>query len=262
MRKPTSTSVSRRQVMSMGLGIIAGAEIASIPLAHAASKSSTFVLVHGAWHGGWCWRRVSDRLASKGHYVIAPTLSGVGERSHLSPDSIDLSTQIDDVVGEIKWKDLDGIVMVGHSYGGMVITGVAEQLRDRISAIVYLDAFIPADGQSLFDMTHTNPPTVHAIPPHLAAYFHVNAADSAWVDTKLTPHPTGCFTEKLKVTGAYQTIAKKVYIRAPLFKMAAFDAALEQCRADRSWKTEVVTCGHDVMIDQPEVLTAILEKLA
>jgi pimeloyl-ACP methyl ester carboxylesterase len=166
------------------------------------------------------------------------------------------------VVGEIKWKDLDGIGLVGHSYGGMVVTGVAEQLRDRISAIVYLDAFLPGDGQSLFDMTHTNPPTVHAVAPHPAAYFHVNAADSAWVDSKLTAHPTGCFTEKLKVTGAYQTIAKKVYIRAPLFKNAAFDAALEQCRTDHSWKTEVVTCGHDVMIDQPEVLTAILEKLA
>ncbi len=248
--------------MSMGLGIIAGAEIASIPLAHAASKSTTFVLVHGAWHGGWCWRRVSDRLTSRGHYVIAPTLSGVGERSHLSPYSIDLSTQINDVVGEIKWKDLNGVVLVGHSYGGMVITGVAEQLRERISAIVYLDAFIPGDGQSLFDMTHTNPPAVHVVPPYQASYFQVNAADSAWVDSQMTPHPTACFTEKLKVTGAYQTIPKKVYIRASLFKNAPFDAALERCRADRSWKTEVVSSGHDVMIDQPEMLTAILEKIA
>jgi hypothetical protein len=90
----------------------------------------------------------------------------------------------------------------------------------------------------------------------------VNAADSAWVESKLTPHPTGCFTEKLKVSGARQSIPKKVYIRAPLFKMPAFDGFLEQCRADRSWKTETVTCGHDVMIDQPEVLTAIVEKLA
>jgi pimeloyl-ACP methyl ester carboxylesterase len=225
-------------------------------LAHAASQTRTFVLVHGAWHGGWCWRRVADRLAAKGHYVVAPTLSGVGERSHLPPGPIDLSTQIDDVVGEIKWKDLDGIVLVGHSYGGMVITGVAEQLRNRISAIVYLDAFLPADGQSLFDITHTKPPASLAIPPHPASYFYVNATDSTWVDSKLTPHPTGCFTEKLKVTGAYQSIAKRAYIRAPLFKMPAFDDFLERCRADRSWKTETVTSGHDVMIDQPEVLTA------
>jgi pimeloyl-ACP methyl ester carboxylesterase len=262
LRTPASSPLSRRQLVSMGLGLIAGAEIASIPLAYAAPKIRTFVLVHGAWHGGWCWRRVSDRLTAKGHYVIAPTLSGVGERSHLPPGPIDLSTQVDDVVGEIKWKDLDGIVLVGHSYGGMVITGVAEQLRSRISAIVYLDAFLPADGQSLFDITHTKPPSIPAIPSHPASYFHVNATDSPWVDSKLTPHPTACFTEKLKVTGACQSVAEKVYIRAPLFKMTAFDGFLEQCRADPSWKTETVTSGHDVMIDQPEVLTAILEKLA
>ena len=262
MRKPASSPLSRRQLVSMGLGLLAGTEIASIPLAHAAPQTRTFVLVHGAWHGGWCWRRVADRLTAKGHYVVAPTLSGVGERSHLPPGPIDLSTQIDDVVGEIKWKDLDGIVLVGHSYGGMVITGVAEQLRNRISAIVYLDAFLPADGQSLFDITHTTAPAIAAIPARPAAYFTVNAADSAWVESKLTPHPTGCFTEKLKVSGARQSIPKKVYIRAPLFKMPAFDGFLEQCRADRSWKTETVTSGHDVMIDQPEILTAILEKLA
>lgn len=253
--------VSRRKLVSMGVGLVATAEIAPAVLARAEAKSATFVLVHGAWHGGWCWRRVSDRLMAKGHYVIAPTLSGVGERSHLPPDSIGLSTQINDVVGEIRWKDLSGIVLVGHSYGGMVITGVAEQLRDRISAIVYLDAFLPADGQSLFDITHTTPPAVLAIKPHPASYFHVNATDSAWVDSKLTPHPIGCFTEKLKVTGAYQSIARKIYVRAPLFQMPAFDHYLEQCRADRTWKTETVTCGHDVMIDQPDVLTAILEKL-
>src|SRR6202046_5711451 len=113
----------------MGLGLLAGSEIVSIPIAHATPPTRTFVLVHGAWHGGWCWRRVADRLTAKGHYVVAPTLSGVGERSHLPPNEINLTTQINDVVGEIKWKDLDHLVLVGHSYGGMVITGVAEQLH-------------------------------------------------------------------------------------------------------------------------------------
>ena len=124
----------------MGAGLVAGAEILPNLVVHAERKKATFVLVHGAWHGGWCWRRVYDRLTNKGHYVIAPTLLGVGERSHLPPDVIDLFAQIADLTGEIKWKDLDGIVLVGqYSYGGMVITGVAEQLRNRISAIVYLD---------------------------------------------------------------------------------------------------------------------------
>ena len=123
----------------------------------AQSKGSPFVLVHGAWHGGWCWRRVADRLTAKGRYVVAPTLSGVGERSHLANDSINLSTHIDDVVNEIKWKDLEALVLVGHSYGGMVITGVAERMRERIAAIVYLDAFLPQDGQSLSAIRGSNP---------------------------------------------------------------------------------------------------------
>ena len=146
----------------------------------------------------------------------------------------------------------------------MVVTGVAEQLQNRIAAIVYLDVFMPADAQSLYDLNHAPPPppTERVSPPRPAAYFHVNPTDSAWVDSKLTPHPMQCFTEKLKVTGAYQAIPKKIYIRAPLFKSAAFDAALAQCQIDHSWKTATVTCGHDVMIDQPAELTAILEKLA
>src|ERR1700734_1225640 len=128
-----SVPVSRRRVISMGAGLTLGAALAPAELAHAEPKKATFVLVHGAWHGGWCWRRVYDRLTAKGHYVVAPTLSGLCERSHLASDTIDLSTHVDDIVGEIKWKDLNGIVLVGHSYGGMVITGVAERLRDRIS---------------------------------------------------------------------------------------------------------------------------------
>jgi len=189
MKPSIPSSISRRRALSLGLGLVAGAEIESLPFVHAQPKRATFVLVHGAWHGGWCWRRVVDRLTAKGHYVVAPTLSGVGERSHLPPDFISLTTQINDVIGEIKWKDLEGIVLVGHSYGGMVITGVAEQLGDRIASIVYIDAFTPADGQSLLDN------------------------------------------------------------------------ALARCRTDRSWKTETVTCGHDVMIDQPAQLCATLERL-
>lgn len=222
----------------------------------------TFVLVHGAWHGGWCWRRVADRLRAKGHYVLTPALSGVGERSHLKPEDINLTTQVNDVVGEIKWRELNDIVLVGHSYGGMVITGVAEQMRERIAAIVYLDAFMPGDGQSLADFssrTSWPEPVTPALP---VSVFHVNAKDAEWVSGKLTAHPTQCFTEKLKVTGAYQSIAKKLYVRAPLFAQKGFDAALERCRADKSWQTATVTCGHDVMIDQPEQLTAMLERFA
>jgi len=259
---PESASISRRKFIPLGLGFAAAGQLAGPLAAQADTKTRTFVLVHGAWHGGWCWRRVADRLAAKGHYVVAPTLSGVGERSHLPPDIINLTTQINDVAGEIKWKDLHNIILVGHSYGGMVITGVAEQLRDRIGAIVYLDAFQPADGQSLAGYSTRASWPEPVVPPLPASAFHVNAKDAAWVDSKTTPHPTKCFTEKLKVTGAYQSIPKKLYIRAPLFGSKAFDDAFARCRADHAWQTMTVLCGHDVMIDQPAEFAETLEKFA
>jgi pimeloyl-ACP methyl ester carboxylesterase len=246
-----STAVAALASPAIGLG---GAK----PQARTSNKPATFVLVHGAWHGGWCWQRVADRLTAQGHRVFAPTLTGLCERSHLNSPSVDLSTQIDDVVNEIRWKDLENVVLVGHSYGGMVITGVAEQVASKIASIVYLDAFIPADGQSLADLggkVDAGPFTA----PISAARFGVNEADRAWVDSKMTPQSTACFTEKLKVTGAYQGIARKAYIRAKNFP--GFATTSEKIRSDPSWKTWVVDCGHDVMIDKPDELTSILVGL-
>ncbi len=100
------------------------------------------------------------------------------------------------------------------------------------------------------------------LPAPSSSVFHVNAKDAAWVDSKTTPHPTRCFTQKLKVTGAYQSISKKIYIRAPLFTQKAFDQALERCSADHTWQTATVKCGHDVMIDEPEELSTMLERFA
>jgi pimeloyl-ACP methyl ester carboxylesterase len=106
--------------------------------AQAPTGGKTFVLVHGAWHGGWCWRRVSDLLEKQGHKVFAPTMTGLGERSHLIGDKIDLATHVTDIVNVIKWENLNDIVLVGHSYGGVIISGVAEQMRDAIGSIVFL----------------------------------------------------------------------------------------------------------------------------
>ena len=263
MNIPAIATLSRRELLAGTVAAVASTSLSGISTARAQTKRSPFVLVHGAWHGGWCWRRVADRLTAKGRYVSAPTLSGVCERSHLASDSINLSTHIDDVVNEIKWKDLEGLVLVGHSYGGMVITGVAERIRERIAAIVYLDAFLPMDGQSLLAIRgpSARPFSEPMVPPISAASFRVNAKDAAWVDGKMTPHPVKCFTETLKVTGAYQTIAEKLYIRALDYPSTTFDAAFERCRTDRAWKTMGMKCGHDIMIDQPAELATILERL-
>src|SRR5919202_1722005 len=114
--------------------------------------STTFVLVHGAWHGGWCCRRLIPLLRDAGHEVYAPTLTGLGERSHLLSPAIDLETHVRDVTGVLEYEELTGVVLVGHSYGGMVITGVAEDAAPRLAHLVYLDAFLPRDGECLMDL--------------------------------------------------------------------------------------------------------------
>ena len=113
---------------------------------------ATFVFVHGAWQGGWCWVRVARLLRKQGHEVYTPTLTGLGERAHLLSEKINLDTHIQDVLGVLQSEELDNIVLCGHSYGGMVITGVADGAADRIRSLVYLDALVPADGQNLLDV--------------------------------------------------------------------------------------------------------------
>src|SRR5580658_11213342 len=113
---------------------------------------ATFLLVHGAWHGAWCWRRVARLLTHAGHEVFTPTLTGLCERSHLLTPAVDLDTHILDVVNEMKWEQLNDVVLVGHSYGGMVISGVAEKMEKAIVSLVMLDAFMPENGQGVIDI--------------------------------------------------------------------------------------------------------------
>ena len=224
----------------------------------------TFVLVHGAWHGGWCWRRVADRLRAAKHVVHTPTLTGLGERSHLLAPGVGLSTHIADIVNVIAWEELDDIVLCGHSYGGMVIAGVAERAFDKIRSIVFLDAFLARNGDALIDLVppagqqamreHLNAGDT-TLAPRSAEAFGVNEADRAWVDRLCVPQPAAAMTEKIVLTGAYERIARKTYIRAAGYPNPAFDAAYARVRADASWRTDEIGCGHDVMVDRPEWLS-------
>ena len=232
--------------------------------------SKTFVLVHGAWHGGWCWVRVAALLRAQGHTVFTPTLTGLGERAHLFGTDIDLTTHVTDVVNLMKWEKLTDVVLCGHSYGGMVVSGVAEQMESAISSLVLLDAFVPNDGEAMEDI---NVPPVQAVirlarekgepglAPRPAAAFGVNEKDRAWVDSLCGPQPLKTFTDKISLTGARERIAKKSYIRAGGYAHPVFDAALEKTKADPSWRTYSVPCGHDVMVDMPERLAEILVEV-
>ncbi len=222
-----------------------------------------FVLAHGSWHGGWCYARVAERLRRQGHRVFTPTLTGLADRSHLLSPAVTLDTHIADIVNLIEWESLDDILLCGHSFGGMVVTGVADALPDRIRSLVYLDAFIPENGQSICDINDRPPPTTPSEPAPAAAAFGVNEADRAWVDAKCTPHPNGSRAQKIALTGAWKTIPRKTYIRASDWPSAAFDRYAAALAADPAWRVRSIAgAGHDLMIDAPETVARMLEEAA
>jgi pimeloyl-ACP methyl ester carboxylesterase len=231
---------------------------------------SAFVLVHGAWHGGWCYSRVAQLLTAEGHLVFTPTLTGVGERAHLYSRSINLTTHVTDIVNVIKWERLENVVLVGHSYGGMVVTGVADAISEKVASLVYLDAFLPHDNQSLLDLV---PPeraqamrdsatelNDFAVPPIAAAVFAVNEADRDWVDSLCTPHPFATLSQRLKLTGGVARITNKAYVLAT-GRAGAFNRFRDSVKTDPHWTTYELPCGHDVMIDLPAETAAILLRL-
>ena len=229
---------------------------------------TTFVLVHGAWHGAWCWDRVRRVLRAQGHDVFTPTLTGVADRSHLNSPQIDLETHINDVVNLLTWEDLSDVVLCGHSYGGCVITGAADRAPARVRSVVYLDAFIPKHGQSLFDILPDERREQQLdsaqeagegwrVPPIPAEIFNVNAVDRAWVDRQCTPQSLATFQQPIHLTGRAATIDSISYIWASGWGASPFGPFYEQAK-QAGWKTFEIPCGHDVMLDQPQALTEAL----
>ncbi len=232
---------------------------------------ATFVLVHGAWHGGWCYKRVAARLRKAGHEVFCPTLSGIADRSHLLSPDIGLSTHVADVANLIKWEELDDVILAGHSYGGMVITGAADAMAERIRSLVYIDAFVPGDGQTTFDFmlperkagyvasAEKNGGYMEPVP---AEGFGVNPADQAWVNAQCTLHPIACFLEKLSLTGAVDGIADRHYHVAEGWGPSAFPGSAEGLRDKPGWMVKGFACGHDIMVDMPDELAGALLDIA
>jgi pimeloyl-ACP methyl ester carboxylesterase len=233
---------------------------------------ATFVLVHGAWHGSWCWARVRRALTALGHQVFTPTLTGVGERSHLLSRDIDLQVHVDDVVNLLRWEALDEVILCGHSYGGCVIGGAADALPDRIAALVWLDAFLPEAGESLHDLLPDAQRELQLslagehgegwrVPPIPAEIFNVNARDRDWVDRQCTPQPLATFQQKRRPGGGAAAIARNHYIFAAGWEGTPFTGSYDRAKA-RGWTTSEMACGHDVMLDDPEGLVAELLAVA
>jgi pimeloyl-ACP methyl ester carboxylesterase len=218
-------------------------------------------MVHGAWHGGWCWLAVARRLRSAGHRALAPSLTGLADRSHLLDERVNLSTHVEDIANLIVFEDLDNVVLVGHSYGGMVTTLVADRMPERFAALVYLDAQVAADGVCLADRIPRPLSAGLSTPAPPASDFMVNEADQLWVDTKMTPHPNAAFLEAPRVTGRYNEVKRKIFVRASRFN--SVNIGLEYTRVSTlpDWTAIEIATGHDIMIDAPDAVAGLLLDL-
>jgi pimeloyl-ACP methyl ester carboxylesterase len=233
---------------------------------------ANFVLVHGAWHGGWEWKRVARRLRGEGHDVYTPTMTGLGERKHLLNGGINLSTHIQDIVDVIRYEELSDVVLYGHSYAGMVISGVADQMSERIASLVYLDSWFPEDGDSIFTLASESSQLSrikdagryagYAVPPIPAAVFHVNERDRAWVDAMSTPHPLPAMIGAIRLKGNHLKVKRKTFVRATAWEPSPIKPFYERLRNDSGWITRTIESGHMAVLDKPEDVSSLLREAA
>ena len=235
---------------------------------------STFVLIHGSMHGGWCWKRVAPLLRAAGHDVYTPTLTGLGERVHLAHRGITLDTHIRDVLGVLEFEDLHDVVLAGHSYGAMVITGVADRASERIGHLVYIDGAMACDGQTVLDLF---PPEWRASrraqvdaegdgwrlpPPVNLTGWGISHEDAGWVRAKLAPQPFATFTQPLRLTHAAGFDGPKTFIACLEAPPAQWrDAMIDRVCAEHDWRSRELTTGHDAMITAPGALTGLLLEI-
>lgn len=251
--------------------LVAGAALGAAWMAEAAESARPLVLVHGSWHGAWCWRKVERLLRGGGREVLAPTLAGLAEHAHLATRALNLSTHVDEVVRLLELEELQGATLVGHSYGGMVVTAAAAR-STRVARIVYLDAMVPESGQCGFDLF--TPAIAERwrkrakekgdgwlVPPMLSAKDMgvEDAAEAARVDARLTPMPLATFEEKLTFDAAALAKVQRSYIRCA--KFSGFGPTAERVKK-LGWTVRELDCGHDAMLAAPQALTKVLVELA
>jgi pimeloyl-ACP methyl ester carboxylesterase len=233
----------------------------------------TFVLIHGAWHGGWCWGEVASLLRGRGHRVHTPTQTGLGERRHLLSRSITLDTFVDDIANVLIFEDLHDVILVGHSFGGNAVSGVADRMPVRIRKLVYLDSIVLEGGQSPFGVIAPDLAAARIkaaeessaglslpVPPP-AAFGVSDAAHAEWLLARMTPHPLSTFQSTLKLTNPVGNGCSKVYVRCadPIYP------PLQPSRdyvAARGWRIVDIATGHDAMVSAPRELADLLEAEA
>ncbi len=241
---------------------------------------ANFLLVHGAFYGGWYWKRVAARLRAKGHEVWTPTLTGCGERHHLLTRETTLSTHIEDIVNVLRFEDLYNVILVGHSYAGVVITGVTDRARGRISALVYVDATVPENGQNASGQFPKENPSAEsasfslpddqwlfpAVPPHVMGV--TDPDDLQWVADKRLPHPMRSLLEPIRLSHGEPNHISRTFIHCrrqealvQFFGANPLQASEEKAKREGFVWRELDT-GHDAMITKPAELTDLLLEAA
>jgi pimeloyl-ACP methyl ester carboxylesterase len=233
---------------------------------------ATYVLVHGGWSGAHSFRWVRRRLAASGHEVFTPSLTGIGERAHLTGPTVTFGTHVRDVVNQVLYEDLHEVVLVGFSYGGFVVTGAVDHIAARIRHLVYLDAFVPADGETAFEhVLGVKPGPIELkeewlVPPPDREFD--DPAEGEWMNARRNPHPVGCFTEPIRVPGALESYPfARTYIKATLdpdtdLGASALVQAAQRAKSSSDWNYREIETTHMVPSNRPEELAAILVELA
>jgi pimeloyl-ACP methyl ester carboxylesterase len=259
------------------LGGMAATSKASIPAAAAtasiSNKPKTFVLVHGAWYGGWCWDKVAQALRAQGHYVSTPTCPGLGEQAHLLSKDISLTTFITSITNHIIYQNVSDVILVGSGFGGVVISGVPDRIPHLIHSLVYVDAMVLASGLSVFEaqpaaVTKKRQEQVEslgkgiAIPaPPASSYGQMDKETLAWLVARLTPHPVGTYQEKLLLNNPLGNGRPRIYVDCTASPFEPLVEVKKSLRAQKGWDWVELNTHHDPMITDPLVLADFLAKV-
>ena len=231
---------------------------------------ATFLVAHGAWSAGWAWKKMRPLLRARGHELFTPTHTGLGERSHLASPDIGLETHIADILGVLQFEDLKGVVLIGHSYGGMVATGVADRARERIAKLVYLDAHVPRDGESLFDLNPDRRATmteaartsgegwklpINPMPPDTPE------ADQAWALPRRLPQPIKTFSQKLRFHHGELTLPRHYIYCTRTSPDDRFRQFYERAKRE-SWGHDEIDASHNPHITASDALAVLLDRIA
>ena len=261
--------------MSAGVPLAAVAALGPSAAPGQTSNPKSFVLAHGSWHGGWCWRRVADRLRGLGHTVFTPSYTGMGDRAHLLNRDITIDTFVQDLIAVIETEDLAEVILVGHSFGGIPISGVADRIPEKIARLVYLDAIVVENGESAFSIYPPEDvearvkaaqaadgelavPTPKSLPS--AWGFKPGTEDYDWVLRRLTPHPLGAYTTALRLRNPVGNGLPRTYVRLTRPLNPVIDSSSVRVRSWPGWNWIELAAPHDAMITDPDEIARLLAE--